>query len=237
LRPQPSGGIIVNVSHPLTQPPARTTARVVALRPLSPTGYELTLERGGLAFRAGQLLTVHGPTLEDDRNYTICSGEHDAHLQILFREIPAGRMTPRLAALRTGDAIEISAPLGEFTVRDPERPLWFIATGTGVAPCRAYLRSQAARSITLVHGVRQAADLFYASEFAALPYHPCVSGEPSAHFHGRVTAFCAGIDLPAAADYYLCGANEMFYEMRDLLAARGVPRDRIFTEAYYYTHE
>lgn len=225
------------VSTSSIQPPVRTASRVIALRRLSSTGYELTLERNGIAFRAGQLLTVHGATLEDDRNYTICSGERDAVLQILFRLMPDGRMTSRLAGLAPGQSIEISAPLGEFTVRDPERPLWFIATGTGVAPCRAYVRSAAARSITLVHGVRRDEDLFYSDEFAGVPYHPCVSGGSSRHFSGRVTDFCATVELPVDADYYLCGANEMFYEMRDLLATRGVPRDRIFTEAYYYANE
>ena len=222
-----------------TQPPApvRFRARVLALRELAPDGFELTLERAGLRFMAGQLLSIHGATLEEDRNYTICSGEADEHLQILFRLIPGGRMTPRLARLRAGDTLELSAPLGEFTVHDATVPLWFIATGTGVAPCRSYLRSGSAHSLTLVHGVRAAADLYYREEFSRIAYHPCVSSGADQAFHGRVTDVCATRSVPADAVFHLCGSNAMFYDMLDVLTAKGVARNRIRTEAYYYGNE
>ena len=217
-----------------TAPPARIASRVLALRRLSATGYELALERGGLDFRAGQLINIHGRDLLDDRSYTICSGERDGHLNILFRLIPSGRLTPQLAVLRAGDGLEISGPYGEFTLRDAERRLFFIATGTGIAPCRAFVRTHTGLKLTLLHGVRNGEDLFYRDEFAGLDYRPCVSGGAEAFFAGRVTDLAARMELPADADYYLCGANEMFYDMRDLLAVRGVPPARIFTEAYYY---
>lgn len=219
---------------PALQLPARITSRVIALRRLSATGRELTLERGGLPFRAGQLVTVHGPDELADRSYTICSGEQDDQLQILFRLIPHGRLTPRLDALRVGDHIELSGPLGEFTLRDPAAQIFFFATGTGVAPARSFLRSHPGLNLTLVHGVREEADLFYRGEFGGIDYRPCVSGGAPPLFHGRVTGLAAAMDLPAGAHYYLCGANEMFYDMRDVLAARGVPPEHVFTEAYYY---
>jgi ferredoxin--NADP+ reductase/benzoate/toluate 1,2-dioxygenase reductase subunit len=103
-----------------------------------------------------------------------------------------------------------------------------------VAPCRAYLRTHPGLDLTLIHGVRRAEDLFYRDEFKARPYHPCVSGEGGTGFHGRVTDFCASQTFPADAHYYLCGANEMFYDMRDVLARRNIRSDCIFTEAYYY---
>lgn len=221
------------MSNHLTTP-VRATSRVLDLRRVSPTGYVLTLERAGIDFRAGQLVTVHGGCVLDDRSYTICSGERDDHLQILFRLIPAGRLTPRLAALAAGDPLDISGPYGEFTLRDPARPVHFIATGTGVAPCRAFLRTHAGLRLTLLHGVRCEEDLFFREEFAALDYHPCVSAGSRRFFPGRVTACAAQRELPADAHYYLCGANEMFYEMREVLVARSVPAEQIFTEAYYY---
>lgn len=218
------------------QPPAllRFTARVLASRQLSPTGFELTFERGAVSFRAGQLLVVHGRGTLEERSYTICSGEHDEVLQIVYRLIPTGRLTPWLAARKAGDLVEISAPYGEFTIRDSGRPLVFVATGTGIAPARAYLRSHPGLDLTLVHGVRRDEDLFYRDEFAGRPYFPCLTEGAGAGFAGRVTAFCAQHDFPARAHYYLCGANAMFYDIRDVLAARGVPPEHIFSEAYYY---
>ncbi len=215
-------------------PPQRRSARVIATRQLSPTGFEITFERGSLPFRAGQLLVVHGRAMLEERSYTICSGEQDPDLQIVYRLIPDGLLTPWLRTLRPGDTVDISAPYGEFTLRDPARPVVFIATGTGIAPARAFHRTYPALDLTIVHGVRTAADLFYRDELGGRHYHPCVSGESGVGFPGRVTAFCARHSFPADAHYYLCGANAMFYDMRDLLAARGVPPGHLFTEAYYY---
>jgi ferredoxin-NADP reductase len=215
-------------------PLQRWTARVLETRALSATGFELTFERGPLHFRAGQLAVVHGRAMLEERSYTICSGESDPVLQIVYRLIPDGRLTPWLHSLRPGDAVELSAPYGEFTLRDPTRPLVFIATGTGIAPARAFHRTYPDLNLTIVHGVRTAADLFYREELDRRSYYPCVSGETGIGFPGRVTAFCAGQGFPAHAHYYLCGANAMFYDMRDLLTARGVPPGHLFTEAYYY---
>lgn len=214
--------------------PLRRTTRVRAARQLSPTGFELTFERGDLSFCAGQLLVVHGRAMLEERSYTICSGEQDPVLQIVYRLIPDGRLTPWLHTLRPGDTVDLSAPYGEFTLRDPARPVVFIATGTGIAPARAFHRTHAGLDLTIVHGVRTAVDLFYRDELGGPRYHPCLSGETGIGYPGRVTAFCAGRTFPADAHYYLCGANAMFYDMRDLLAARGVPPSHLFTEAYYY---
>lgn len=215
----------------------RWTARILRHRRVSPTAYELTLAREGLEFRAGQLLTIHGRNVTEDRNYTIASGERDEHLTVLYRLIPSGILTPQLAARVEGDSIEVSAPCGEFVLRDRTRPIVFIATGTGIAPCRAYLRTYPDLDLTILHGVRTAEDLFYREEFAGRPYFPCLSADDRVGFRGRVTEFSATFDFPAGAHFYLCGANEMFYEMRDLLTARGFRPDALFTEAYYYRHE
>lgn len=220
----------------IPRPPPRWPARVVAHRALSPTGFELKLSRDGADFRAGQLLTVHGPDVLADRTYTIASGEREDTLTILYRLMPAGVLTPRLADLRAGDHLEVSAPYGEFTLRDPARPIVFIATGTGIAPAVAFHRTYPGLDLTILHGVRTAADLFYRDELSAGGrYHACVSGEAAPDcFHGRVTACSAGLAFPPHAHFYLCGANEMFYEMRDLLQARAIPLANVFTEAYYY---
>lgn len=211
--------------------------RVLGQRQLSPTAFELTLERDELTFRAGQLITIHGRDVTEDRQYSIASGEPDDTLQILYRLIPAGVLTPRLVELKIGNIIEISGPYGEFVLRDRSRPIVFIATGTGIAPCRSFVRSYPDLDLTVLHGVRTVDDLFYREEFSRYAYYPCVSADDRAPFRGRVTDFSRGYRFPHGAHYYLCGANEMFYEMREILLARGVPPEAIFTEAYYYRHD
>jgi NAD(P)H-flavin reductase len=226
----------MEITSSLHVQPRQWVTRVAAMDQLSSTGYALQLERGGLVFRPGQLVNLHGRDHLEDRSYTICSGDRDEFLTVLFRLIPSGILTPQLVALRVGDALTISGPYGEFMLRDAARPIFFFATGTGVAPCRAYLRSFAGLDLTLVHGVRREEDLFYREEFSAITYQPCLTAEPgvSGVFHGRVTDYAREHSFPPDSHFYLCGANEMIYEMQEILSARGVAKEQVFTEAYYY---
>ena len=214
-------------------PPSRLS-RVLANQVVSPSAFCLTLERAGLEFRAGELVGLHGRDPLDARDYTIASGEGDPHLRVLVRLIPHGALTPQLAALRPGDPVDITGPYGTFTVRDPGRPLVFVATGTGIAPALAYRRSLPGLNLTVLHGVARSEDLFFREEFEPSTYWPCVSREPVEGWQGRVTDRLATLPLPEGADFYLCGANEMIYQAIELLTARGVPRDRMFHEPYYY---
>jgi len=215
--------------------PSRHQTKVVSSKPITPSGWELTIARDGLEFEAGRLITIHGRDRTEDRTYTMCSGERDEHLVILYKYIPTGKLTPQLIRLKAGDGITISGPYGEFVVRDRARPMVFVATGTGIAPCRAYLRTHADLRLTLLHGSPYAADLYYRDEIEPrCSYHACVSREETPDFHGRVTDFFKTFEFDPQSHFYLCGANEMIFDMHTLLKERGVDDSCIFTEAYYY---
>ncbi len=212
----------------------RFHTRVVAQHRLSETGYELILERDGLEFKAGRLIMIHGRNVTEDRSYTVASGENDEHLHVLYRYIPTGKLTPQLINLKPGNTLEVSGPYGEFIIRDPARPLLFIATGTGVAPCRAYIRTHRDLDLTLIHGARVLDDLFYRHEFAPYKYHPCITQENGEAYRGRVTEFLKESKIDINSHAYLCGAYEMIYDVQDLLVERGMPAEHIFMEGYYY---
>lgn len=197
---------------------------------ISETGWVLRLERRDLSFRAGELISLFGADRLDQRDYTVVSGEDDAELEVLYRLVPHGALTPQLVSWSAGQEIELVGPYGTFVVRDPARPLVFIATGTGIAPARSYRRSHPDLAMTILHGVRIEEDLFYQDEFqAGSDYHACVSSAGR-----RVTDLVPDLAFPDEADYYLCGANEMIYEVTDQLQARGIAAEHIFTEPYYY---
>ena len=193
----------------------------------------MTLARGGLEFRAGQLIALRGRDRLDQRDYTIASGEGDTEaIDVLYRLVPHGALTPQLVTWRPGDTADVEGPYGTFVVRDPDRPVVFVATGTGVAPARSFLRSHPGLRMTLLHGARTEADLFFRREFeeGGATYVPCLS----AGGEGRVTEVLPDLELPADADHYLCGANEMIYKVQEILAARGVDPRRVHSEPYYY---
>jgi ferredoxin--NADP+ reductase len=90
-------------------------------------------------FSAGQVI---GIALEEQgarRLYSICSGEEDQEILILYNVIEEGYLTPRLSDLEAGDTIWITEPRGEFTC-ESGNAVW-IATGTGIAPFYSKLRS------------------------------------------------------------------------------------------------
>ena len=211
----------------------RYSSRVVSSRQISPTAWELTFERCGLSLHAGQLVRLHDRAGLHHRSYTVASGEHDEHLQILYRHIPDGHLTPELVKLSPGDPLEVSGPFGEFVLRDRSRPLVFVATGTGLAPCLAYTRTYRDLNLTLLHGVRTVSDLFYREWFDGPRYHPCVSRENGAGFHGRVTALLPTLTFAPDTHFYLCGANAMIFEAQSLLESLGFTSDAVFNEAYY----
>jgi len=187
-------------------------------------------------FKAGQVIGI--ATHEDGprRLYSICSGEEDKEVWILYNVIEDGYLTPRLADLERGDSIWITEPRGEFTCNE-DRAVW-IATGTGIAPYYAMLRSGLAVNKTLIYGNRYLEQFHFYDEFEAIlgsNYIRCCTAEADNNvFHGRVTDFLDQMSPPdPTIMYYLCGSAEMVVDTRDILIEKGIPFDHIISEIYF----
>ena len=83
-------------------------------------------------FKAGQVIGIALEQNGPRRLYSICSGEQEEEIHILYKVVDEGFLTPQLSDLEIGDTIWITAPGGEFT-GDKDPAVW-IATGTGIAP-------------------------------------------------------------------------------------------------------
>ena len=212
----------------------RRRATVLANRALTPGTFELELTREHLDFNAGAEIVIHGSEQYEDRIYSLTSGECDQTLSLLIRLIPGGVTTPRLAALTPGKHIEFTGPTGSFLLRNDGRPVWFIATGTGIAPLRSFLRTAPDLHPVCLHGVREPSELYYREELDPLcaAYHPCISRDP--HNPRRVTAILEQLEIPTDANFYLCGSQPMISEIKTILTARGIPADQIIAEPYFF---
>ncbi len=187
-------------------------------------------------FIPGQVIKLGIDTTHPPRIYSICSGNRDDELCVLFNIKEDGFLTPRLAGLSAGDTLYASAPYGTFS--GTEEPAWWIAAGTGIAPFRAMLRSGMGQNKMLVHGVRRLNQFYFGAEFSealGCNYHRCCSAETGDGIHpGRVTAFLESRgDLSPGWKYYLCGQAQMAVETRDLLIEKGIPFENIVTEIYF----
>src|SRR5574344_1075911 len=187
-------------------------------------------------FKAGQIVSIAIKDKPKPRIYSLCCGENDSEMQILFDLKNDGEVTPLLSKLSSGDEILISEPYGNY-LADNQSPMWWIATGTGIAPFYSMMKS-GYRAEKLLHGARGTSNFFFANEFSTIlgeNYIQCNSlNDGETNFQGHVTDFIKQIErLPMHNKYYLCGRALMVVEVRDLLISKGVPFQNIVAEIYF----
>jgi len=212
-----------------------TKVKVSRQREIAPDVFVLSFPRPW-DFTAGQVLGIGAHETDEARLYSIASGELDDEVDILYNINPDGKLTPWLAKVNTGDTIWVSEPFGTFI--DNGDPSWWIASGTGIAPFSAMLRTGLVKGKKLIHGGRYLNSFYLSDQFAGSfgnNYVKCCSREEAEGFHhGRITSYLKEINnLPANEKFYLCGNAEMVVEVRDILIDKGVPFNNIISEIYF----
>ncbi len=212
-----------------------------------------------IQFTAGQYVLLRVPNTPYRRSYSIASEPDLEHaIQLLVDLRPQGEATRYLGGLELGDEIEFMGPLGTFTVppRDSEHgkeedSLWFVATGSGIAPYRSMIEDLLvddadARPITLVWGLRHAEHQFWYDEFMQLAeqhanftFRPILS-QPPAEWpldRGRVTDILLAHQFEeedlSRIGFFLCGGSSMIEDARAILQKRGVLEQQIHLEKFY----
>ena len=215
--------------------------------------FSLRVAAQRLEFEAGQFdklaLDVAGERVA--RPFSFVNPPQDPVLEFYGVIVPEGPLSPRLARLAAGDPIWLSARPAGFLVLS-ELPdaetLWLLATGTGIAPFLAILRTeppwQRFGNVVLVHAARFARELVYRDLVLEiqqqhkdrLRYVTFVSREPApGSLAGRIPAAIADGRLEAAAgrrltaegsQVMLCGNPAMLKDSSAALAARGMRKHR-----------
>jgi len=189
-----------------------------------------------MIFNRGQVVKITLDPNDPPRIYSVCSGNDDPEISVLFNIKEDGVLTPQLAGVITGMKIWTTRPFGSFI--DGKKPAWWIATGTGIAPFYSMFRSGISEGKTLIHGARYLNQFYFEDELEWAMgdrYVRCCSHEQSCNVYPvRVTKYLSEIkDLPTNINYFLCGKALMVVEVRDLLIARGVPYENILAEIYF----
>lgn len=164
-----------------------------------------------LRFRSGEfvmigLLGENGKPLL--RAYSIASPAWDEELEFYSIKVPDGPLTSKLQHIQPGDEIILRPkPVGTL-VHDallPGKRLWFLATGTGLAPFASLMREpetyEKYDQVIMMHTCREVAELEYGRQLVEslkddpligelvgdkLLYYPTTTREPFHHM-GRVT--------------------------------------------------
>jgi ferredoxin-NADP reductase len=204
-------------------------------------------ERKDFPFTPGQFVSIKEDVAgrEVTRAYSIASPPDGNRFALCLNCVADGLVSPRLFALKPGEHVEVQEPLGYFTLRHPERPAVFVATGTGIAPFRSILLAALPRgaAITLLFGVRYAHGLLYRQEleelaqrFPQFRFIPTIT-RPDESWQGAVGRVQAHLDTAlvihaATPDVYICGLKEMVDDVRAVLKKKHFDRKQIVYEKY-----
>jgi CDP-4-dehydro-6-deoxyglucose reductase len=205
-----------------------------------------------LNWLSGQYLDV---LLDEGRRrpFSIANGQQpNGVIELHVRHVAGGGFTSWVSdALKEGDALRIEGPLGTFVPReDSERPMIFMAGGTGFAPVKAilehFLALDTRRAIDLYWGARNAADLYmraHAEQWAAaahaLRFHAVLSDVEQAAMAGLRTGLVHEAvleDYPdlSGHDVYMSGPPAMIDAGRRLFVDAGLPEDRLYFDSFEY---
>ena len=233
----------------------RLSVRVTGKRPLAPdvTGLHLQPVDGTprLQWLPGQYLDV---LLDGGRRrpFSIANGpQPDGTIELHVRHVAGGGFTSRVAdELAVGDVLRIEAPLGTFVAReDSERPMIFVAGGTGIAPVKAivehFLALGTRRAMEVYWGVRHAADLYLLPQIAQwqrqapqLRFHAVLSDaeQAAAGLRAGLVHEAVLADHPdlSGHDVYMSGPPAMIDIARHRFVAAGLPEERLYYDSFDY---
>jgi CDP-4-dehydro-6-deoxyglucose reductase, E3 len=204
-----------------------------------------------LQFLAGQYIDI---LMKDGkrRSFSMANPPHDdEHLQLHIRNYLGGTFSNYVfTEMKEKTILRFQGPFGTFFLReDSDKPIIFMAGGTGFAPIKAIIEhaffKQMDRQMVLYWGVRALVDLYMAgfagqwqAEHDNFTFIPVLS-EPQAtdHWSGR-TGFVHQAILDDFADLsgfqvYACGAPLMVEAgHRSFTKSRGLPDEEFYSDPF-----
>jgi CDP-4-dehydro-6-deoxyglucose reductase, E3 len=206
-----------------------------------------------MQFLAGQYIDI---LLKDGkrRSFSIANApHHDQFVELHIRHIPDGQFTSFVFnEMRDRAILRFEGPLGSFFLREEsDKPIIFMAGGTGFAPIKAVIEhamfKHIDREMVLYWGCRSLADLYmpavpaqWAREYPNFTFIPVLSDpKPEDQWQGRTGLVHQAIldDFESLAGYqvYACGAPIMIETGQQAFATRGLPEDEFFADSFTYS--
>ncbi|WP_303228925.1 CDP-6-deoxy-delta-3,4-glucoseen reductase [Comamonas kerstersii] len=238
-------------------PIKKMPVRVNALEKLSHDVMRVQLQlpaHTAFQFHAGQYLEF---ILRDGsrRAYSMATPPHVAAntpaIELHIRHMPGGKFTDHVfGAMKEKEILRAEGPFGSFFLReDSDKPMVFLASGTGFAPIKALLEhmqhKDMTRPVSLYWGGRRPEDLYMdawlkelSTSMPNLSYVPVISDAlPEDHWSGR-TGYVHQAVLDDFADLsghevYACGAPVVVDAARSSYTSqRGLPEECFFADAF-----
>jgi CDP-4-dehydro-6-deoxyglucose reductase, E3 len=190
------------------------------------------------------------------RSYSMANAPHDdAFVQLHIRHMPGGHFTDHVfSKLKERDILRFEGPLGSFFLReDSDKPIVFVASGTGFAPIKAIiehahfrdLANPSKRAMTLYWGGRRPKDIYmmdlckrWADTVPGFTFVPVVSDATAQDAWTGRAGFVHQAVMQDFADLsghqvYACGAPIVVDSAkRDFVAQRKLPEEEFFADSF-----
>lgn len=208
-----------------------------------------------MAFFAGQYIDI---ILKDGRrrSFSIANAPHDDEfIELHVRHVPGGVFTGYVFdRIQEKDLLRFEGPLGSFVMREEsERPLIFVAGGTGFAPIKGLVEHLIAegstRPIHLYWGVRAKRDLYmdelaqsWADQHDHISYTPVLSEAIEEDSWQGATGFVHECVLAEHADLapfdiYVSGPPALVRTAESDFAKHGMDVDHFYFDSFEFSAE
>jgi len=208
-------------------------------------------------FKAGQYLTLQKEINGEDirRSYSICSAPDETGITIAIKKLDHGKFsTWANTKLKVGDKLDVMPPSGNFIIPENPEPHEFVffAAGSGITPIisqiKFILKKYPKAGVTLFFGNKNFESIIFREELETLKnkyirqiaIHHIFTKEKTGVplLYGRIDKEkCILLskhlfNIHNSDAFFICGPNDMIFEVKEALVEIGVPTSKIHMELF-----
>ena len=232
--------------------PKLVSIRVKSIEKLNLDIIKMTLllpEKENLQFKAGQYIEF---IMADNsrRAFSIANAPNSNFLELHIKLIEGGAFTKFIISEMQEKSIHrIEVPIGQFFLRESEKPIIFVAGGTGFAPIKSIIEDmilkKIKRPIFLYRGVNKFEDLYmhdlslkWAKTIGDFDYIPVSENELDGSNDLRIglvhEAVLEDFKSFENVQVYCCGAPGLVQTAYKSFVNKGLSEDEFFADEYAF---
>lgn len=226
------------------------TTTVESITRVTPTVEQFRLRAPGHTFeyRPGQHTTVRFERDGEEvvRPYTPTSRPGTDEVTLAIKRYDDGTASVWMHERERGDEVELGELEGNLHLRDLDRDVALVASGTGITPMMAMLKDYVDRgggNLRFYFGEKDQEHLIYRetldqfeADYDDVDVTYSLSREdwdgPTGHVQRHVVDDLGGELDPEGTDFYVCGVPGMVVETKGDLSDAGVPDGNVYSEGW-----
>ncbi|MCJ7450422.1 MAG: FAD-dependent oxidoreductase [Candidatus Nanohaloarchaeota archaeon QJJ-9] len=225
------------------------TAEFVSIHRMTPKvkQFQLKLIDSSWDFKPGQHTVIHFDRdgKQVNRPYTPTSLPFNSgkEFTLAIKRYGDGNASLYMHNREVGDNIEVEEPHGNLYLRNFDRDVVFVSTGTGITPMVTMLKhyiKEGRGKAYFFYGEKTQENIMYRetldqleAENKDLKVYYSLSDEEWKGMEGHIQEYIPKkLERFGEKDFYVCGVPQMVVQTEELLKEKGVEPGRVFTEGW-----